>query len=107
MASNIVSPDFSPAEEPYDSTPVRFDVPGESSSATPAVTELLRRWPAVPSRELGRIRRALLQSEGTGYGGSGQQLSEPARAVLDLITAELERRRGDTTAHSARPGGGS
>lgn len=107
MASNIVSRDSSPSEEPYASTPVRFDVPGERSSATSAVTELFRRWPAVPSRELERIRRALLQCESTGYGGSGHQLSEPARAVLDLITAELERRRRDTTAHRARPGGRS
>ncbi|VXB75442.1 hypothetical protein ARTHRO9AX_190046 [Arthrobacter sp. 9AX] len=58
-----------------------------------AVQELFRRWPKVPSRELERIRHALLQCLHRGHPGREHQLSEPARELLDLVTAELDRRR--------------
>lgn len=105
MASNTLSYGSFPAKEPHDSTRVRLDVPGVSPSLNAAVKDLSRRWPAVPSRELERIRRALLQSEGANYGGGGHQLSEPARALLDLISAGLQRRRRDITPRSS--GGGA
>lgn len=91
MASDIVSPSFSPAAEPGELTPATRDITAGSSTVTAAVKELFRRLPAGPARELERIRRALLQSEGTGYAGSGDQPPEPARAALDLLTAELQR----------------
>lgn len=107
MASNILSPGLSPAEEPDASNAAGLEVPRESSSAIAAVKELFRRWPAVPSRELERIRRALRQCESSGYAGGGHQLSEPARAALELITAELERRGQTNTPHTPGSEGGS
>lgn len=58
-----------------------------------AVQELFRRWPLVSSRELIHIRRALLQSRQIGGEGREHELSEPAVALLELVTSELERRR--------------
>jgi hypothetical protein len=58
-----------------------------------AVQELFRRWPFVPSRELHRIRTALLQCLDSGHRGKEQHLSEPARELLHLVTEELGRRR--------------
>jgi hypothetical protein len=68
------------------------------------VQELFRRWPLVPSRELIRIRRALLQCRQMGGEGREHELSEPALALLDVVTSELERRRVPRTAGSGRAG---
>ncbi|MGK3647205.1 hypothetical protein [Pseudarthrobacter enclensis] len=58
-----------------------------------AVQELLRRWPHVPTRELDRIHRALIHCQQTQHPGNAGKLTEPALALLDLVTAELSRRR--------------
>lgn len=50
------------------------------------------RWPLVPSRELKRIRHVLLRCASAGSIGSGKDLSDSAQALLDLVTAELQRR---------------
>ncbi|WP_143711755.1 hypothetical protein [Paenarthrobacter aurescens] len=71
------------------------------------VQELFRRWPLVPSRELIRIRRALLQCRQIGRAGGGHELSEPALALLELVTAELERRRKPAAGTGSALGGGS
>lgn len=57
-----------------------------------AVRQLFRRWPLVPTRELERIRHVLIHCDELGSPGT-HHLSEPAQALLDLITTELERRR--------------
>ncbi|MDP9903093.1 hypothetical protein [Arthrobacter bambusae] len=58
-----------------------------------AVQQLFRRWPFVPSRELERIRRVLLHCDEIAHPATTRSLSEPAHTLLDLVTAELERRR--------------
>lgn len=59
------------------------------------------RWPLVPSRELKRIRQVLLHCASVGSTESVNELSEPAQALLDLVTAELQRR--GQTVHPAGP----
>lgn len=78
-----------------------------------AVQQLFRRWPFVPSRELERIRRVLLHCDEIAHPAATHRLSEPAQALLDLVTSELERRResghyhplsnGPATGHPALP----
>jgi hypothetical protein len=58
-----------------------------------AVQQLFRRWPSVPSRELERIRLVLLHCDEIAHPSATRRLSEPAQALLDLVTGELERRR--------------
>jgi hypothetical protein len=70
-----------------------------ASLRTKAVQELFRRWPNVPTRELQRIRHALLQCLHRGHSGREHHLSETASSLLDLVTAELGRRR-----EQVRPG---
>jgi hypothetical protein len=61
--------------------------------------ELFRRWPNVPSRELAHIRRVLLLCLRRPHSpGSPDELSEPARALLQLVTGELRRRHPGATA---------
>ncbi|MEV7605851.1 hypothetical protein AB0N65_10485 [Paenarthrobacter sp. NPDC089322] len=57
-----------------------------------AVRQLFRRWPLVPTRELERIRHVLIHCDELGSADT-HHLSEPAKALLELITNELERRR--------------
>ncbi|UXM92059.1 hypothetical protein [Paenarthrobacter sp. JL.01a] len=57
-----------------------------------AVRQLFHRWPLVPSRELERIRHVLLHCDQLGSPDT-HHLSEPAQALLELITSELDRRR--------------
>lgn len=66
------------------------------------------RWPLVPSRELQRIRQVLFHCASLGGTESGDDLSDSARALLDLVTVELQRRgqaEGLADAPSPRPGG--
>lgn len=58
-----------------------------------AAQQLFRRWPFVPSRELERIRLVLLHCDEIAHPAATRRLSEPAQALLDLVTSELERRR--------------
>lgn len=68
-----------------------------------AVQELLRRWPHVPTRELQRIQRALIHCQQVQHPGHADQLTGPAQALLDRVTAELGRRRSrDAHPSSAR-----
>src|SRR5438105_3958501 len=55
-----------------------------------AVQQLFRRWPSVPTRELERIRRVLLHCDEIARPAATHRLSEPAQALLDLVTGELE-----------------
>jgi len=50
------------------------------------------RWPLVPSRELKRIRQVLLRCATAGGAEPDTVLSGSAQALLDLVTAELQRR---------------
>ncbi|MGP0224450.1 hypothetical protein [Paenarthrobacter sp. NCHU4564] len=68
-----------------------------------AVRQLFRRWPLVPTRELERIRHVLVHCDQLGSPET-HHLSEPAQALLDLITGELERRR--EAAKAAHPASG-
>lgn len=70
-----------------------------SITAIPSVSDELRatghlfgRWPLVPSRELRRIRQILLYAVSMVGAESTNDLSEPARDLLELVTAELQRR---------------
>ncbi|WP_442543327.1 hypothetical protein ACSBOX_16010 [Arthrobacter sp. KN11-1C] len=47
----------------------------------------------MPSRELERIRLVLLHCDELAHPAATHRLSEPAQALLDLVTSELERRR--------------
>jgi len=76
--------------------------PAGSLHRAAAVQELFRRWPLVPSRELERVRRVLLQCQNIGP-HSENGLSEPAQALLELVTTELERRRATGPPVPARP----
>lgn len=68
-----------------------------------AVQELLRRWPHVPTRELQRIQRALIHCQQVQHPGNADELTGPAQALLDRVTAELGRRRSrDAHPSSAR-----
>ncbi|WP_035741619.1 hypothetical protein [Arthrobacter sp. MA-N2] len=89
------------AQDPT-SEPWRGYLPRQS-----AIQELFRRWPSVPSRELERIRRVLLHCDELAHPAATHRLSEPARALLDLVTGELERRReGNHQPSSNTPVGG-
>lgn len=68
-----------------------------------AVRELFRRWPLVPTRELERIRHVLVHCDQLGSPES-HHLSEPAKALLELVSAELDRRR--EAAKAAHPASG-
>ncbi|MFJ4171049.1 hypothetical protein ACIPY3_16200 [Paenarthrobacter sp. NPDC089714] len=68
-----------------------------------AVRQLFRRWPLVPTRELERIRHVLVHCDQLGS-PDAHHLSEPAQALLDLITSELNNRR--EAAKAAHPAGG-
>ncbi|MFK0004555.1 hypothetical protein ACIQTZ_06215 [Paenarthrobacter sp. NPDC090520] len=68
-----------------------------------AVRQLFRRWPLVPTRELERIRHVLVHCDQLGSPDT-HHLSEPAQALLDLITSELNNRR--EAAKAAHPAGG-
>lgn len=78
---------------PIRPTHTRLHGPGGSLSRQSAVQQLFRRWPRVPSRELERIRQVLLHCDELGNPAATHHLSEPAQALLDLVTTELERRR--------------
>lgn len=69
-----------------------------------AVQQLFRRWPFVPSRELERIRLVLLHCDEIAHPAVIRRLSEPAQALLDLVTGELARRR---ESGNHRPGSGN
>ena len=58
-----------------------------------ALQQLFRQSPSVPSRELERIRLVLLHCDEIAHTAATHRLSEPAQALLDLVTGELERRR--------------
>ena len=58
-----------------------------------------RRWPRVPSRQLVRLRSALLQCVEVAAPDNGRDLSESAGTLLRLVTDELDRRNG----HPAGP----
>ncbi|UYY82432.1 hypothetical protein OIT41_05050 [Arthrobacter sp. YA7-1] len=93
---------------PIRPTPTHLHGPGGSLSRQSAVQELFRRWPLVPTRELERIRRVLLHCDELGHPAATRHLSEPAQALLDLVTAELERRNepGKHPVLSHSPGSG-
>lgn len=74
-------------------------------SGLKAVQEIFRRWPTISSRELQRIRRALLDCQRLTSPGGGHQLSEPALALLELVTDELNR-RGQRRPVAEPPGAG-
>jgi hypothetical protein len=96
------------AMAPIRPTPTHLHGPGGSLSRQSAVQQLFRRWPLVPSRELERIRRVLLHCDELGHPAATRHLSEPAQALLDLVTAELERRNepGKHPVLSHSPGSG-
>ncbi|MFJ4210066.1 hypothetical protein ACIPY2_16560 [Paenarthrobacter sp. NPDC089675] len=69
-----------------------------------AVRELFRRWPLVPTRELERIRHVLVHCDQLGSAET-HHLSEPAQALLELVSTELDRRRQKAMAAHPASGG--
>lgn len=79
----------SSADQPTPSPGSATDLPS-AEHALGAARLHFGRWPLVPSRELRRIRHVLLHA--SGRGGPQPALSQSARELLDLVTAELQRR---------------
>ncbi len=96
------------AMAPIRPTHTHLHGPGGSLTRQSAVQQLFRRWPLVPSRELERIRQVLLHCDELGHPAATHHLSEPAQALLDLVTVELQRRRepGKHPPLSHSPGSG-
>jgi hypothetical protein len=93
--SGIMSTSSQPIRSPGSVVPLR-------SVELGAARRHFYRWPLVPSRELKRIRQVLLHRASVGDLESGDDSSDSAQALLELVTAEL-RRRGQTDARSSSP----
>ena len=112
MAPNTVKTTYSHGVAPFAAPIARrgasrpHDLPNKPDAllGAIAVRQLFRRWPLVPTRELERIRHVLVHCDQLGSADS-HHLSEPAKALLELISSELDRRR--KAAMAAHPASGS
>lgn len=111
MAPNTVKTTYSHGVAPFAAPIARrgasrpHDLPNKPDAllGAIAVRQLFRRWPLVPTRELERIRHVLVHCDQLGSADS-HHLSEPAKALLELISSELDRRRN--AAMAAHPASG-
>jgi hypothetical protein len=111
MAPNTVKTTYSHGVAPFAAPIARrgasrpHDLPNKPDAllGAIAVRQLFRRWPLVPTRELERIRHVLVHCDQLGS-AEAHHLSEPAKALLELISSELDRRR--KAAMAAHPASG-